>query len=294
MTDVPTSRWSHVACVYDLSSQTQTVYLNGAADGRRSAPPYMGSVGHTTIGVTYLIPPGSNFFNGYLDQMRFSLRAKNATEMMNIASLVTYYSFDNGSLSDNGPNGVNASINGTVLAVAGRVNQGLRFYGNASVGPSYRAFHILGISNHSFSMALWIQPMGNFTPSTIVYVYQESLWCQNVITLQSNRQIYGSYWQGGTVLVPGPLIPWNSWTHVGYTYSSTNGIRLYINGTLYSTSGAFSSQASGNPMYISLGSNFGIQGCSPGHGGYFTGVLDEFYLYSRELTAVQIAALANP
>ncbi|CAM2719231.1 unnamed protein product, partial [Rotaria socialis] len=34
--------------------------------------------------------------------------------------------------------------------------------------------------------------------------------------------------------------------------------------------------------------------CSPGYGGAFTGALDEFYLYNRELTAAQIYALANP
>ncbi|CAF4863461.1 unnamed protein product, partial [Rotaria magnacalcarata] len=31
-----------------------------------------------------------------------------------------------------------------------------------------------------------------------------------------------------------------------------------------------------------------------GYGGPFTGALDEFYIYSRELTAAQILALANP
>lgn len=42
-TNVAMNTWSHVACVYDLSAQTQTVFLNGVADGSRSSPPYTGS-----------------------------------------------------------------------------------------------------------------------------------------------------------------------------------------------------------------------------------------------------------
>lgn len=293
-TNVAMNTWSHVACVYDLSAQTQTVFLNGIADGSRSSPPYTGSVGHTTIGVGYLTAPGSNFFNGYLDQMRFSLRAKNATEMFYSAVIVTSYSFANGSIADNGPNGVNATVTGTVTSTTGRVNEGLRFYGNGTVSPSYPAFFILGVSGQPFTMAIWIQPMGSITQSTVIYVYHTSGWCVGFITLQSNRQVNANFWNGVHIGAVGPVIPWNAWTHVGYTYSSTNGIRLYVNGTYFSTSGAFTSAAAGASTYVALGSNYGSNTCSPGYGGYFNGVLDEFYLYSRELTAAQIAVLANP
>ncbi|CAF4217066.1 unnamed protein product, partial [Rotaria socialis] len=78
-----------------------------------------------------------------------------------------------------------------------------------------------------------------------------------------------------------------------YTYSITNGLRLYINGSRYSQTSAFTFVASGVPMSIVLGGNRG-SACSPGYGGAFTGVIDEFYVYRRELTAVEILALANP
>lgn len=72
---------SDVACVYNLATQTQQIWLNGLLDGSHSSPPYQGTNGHTTIGVGYLTPPGSNFFNGYFGQMEFFLCTKNTTEI---------------------------------------------------------------------------------------------------------------------------------------------------------------------------------------------------------------------
>ncbi|CAF4149633.1 unnamed protein product, partial [Rotaria sp. Silwood1] len=57
---------------------------------------------------------------------------------------------------------------------------------------------------------------------------------------------------GGPVATGGPILPLNTWNHIGFTYSSTNGGRLYINGTLYSTSGPFSYSASGALVTICL------------------------------------------
>lgn len=45
-------------------------------------------------------------------------------------------------------------------------------------------------------------------------------------------------WRGAKVLVAGSILLLNTWTHIDYTYSSINGIRLYINGTQYSASTA--------------------------------------------------------
>jgi hypothetical protein len=54
-----------------------------------------------------ITPPGSNFFNAYFNPTQFSFRVKNATEILNDATMVVYYSLDSGSLYDNGPNRIN-------------------------------------------------------------------------------------------------------------------------------------------------------------------------------------------
>ncbi|CAF1053260.1 unnamed protein product [Rotaria sp. Silwood1] len=112
--------------------------------------------------------------------------------------------------------------------------------------------------------------------------------------MDSTGYLSAHLWNGGDVTSNGPILPLNSWTHIGYTYSSSNGIQLYVNGALYSTTSSFSFSASGVPMYMILGSDGGRTGCSPGFGGSFTGAFDEFYVHSCELTASQVNSLANP
>lgn len=293
-TAVTMNRWSHVACVYNLATQTQQVWLNGVLDGSRSSTPYAGSVGHTTIGVGYLTPPGSNFFNGYFDQMRFALRAKNSTEMLNDATLVVYYSFDGGSLFDNGPNGINATATGSPTMITGRVNQALQLGSGAYIANSYPALYMMGIATQPFTISLWVRPTGALNQSTIVFAQVVSVWCIGFITMQNNGQIMLNSWNGASVPVGGPNLVLNVWTHIGYTYSTTNGIRLYVNGTQFATSGSFTMSASGTSLILTLGSNLGLNGCSPYYGGSFNGGIDEFYIFSRELTAAQMLALANP
>jgi hypothetical protein len=287
--------WSHVACVYDLATLTLQLWLNGILDGNISRNGYQGSSGNTTIGVTYVTPPGSNFFNGYFDQMQFSFCAKNATEILNDATLVVYYSFDGGSTYDNGPNGINASVSGNIIMVTGKVNEALLFSSGAYVSPSYSGFYMLGVVDQAFTMSLWIKPTGTLAQSAIVFVkYDQSGWCVSFITTKSNGQIMLNLWNLTPITVSGPILVLDTWTHIGYTYSASNGIRLYVNGTYNSTSGAFTYAAAGSAVGMTLGSYRGNNGCSPFYGGDFNGILDEFYLFSRELSAAEIWALANP
>jgi hypothetical protein len=57
----------------------------------------------------------------------------------------------------------------------------------------------------------------------------------------------------GTIVIrTGPNIMKNLWTHVAYTYNTANGMRLYLNGLLYSTSSSFIYLADNSPAYILL------------------------------------------
>jgi hypothetical protein len=293
VTTLSMNTWYHVACVYNLATLTQQVYVNGVLDASQSSAPFQGSSGNTTIGVTYVTPPGVNFFNGVMDQMQFVWTAKNSSELLNDATLVAYYSFDNGSLYDSGPNGFNGTVSGSPTSVTGAVNQALQFTAGAYFAVSYPAFYFLGITGYPFSISLWINPTNASATSTIIFVWIPGGACINFLTMTSNGSVSANLWNGAGKNALGPVLPLNSWTHIGYTYSTTNGIRLYINGTQYSTTGGFTYAPSGPFMRLALASYVGITGCWPNYWGLFTGALDEFYLYSRELTASQILALAN-
>lgn len=67
----------------------------------------------------------------YLDEVSVVMRAKNATEILEEATLVTLNSFDNGLFVDYGPlNLLVTAVN--VTSISGRVNQGIRFHSSSS------------------------------------------------------------------------------------------------------------------------------------------------------------------
>jgi hypothetical protein len=98
------------------------------------------------------------------------------------------------------------------------------------------------------------------------------------------------------VALTGPVLSINVWTHVVQTYSSTNGMRLYVNGILFSQSQTFTYSASDVPDYLYLGS-FPLQTCVTTNvitEGQYYGLLDEFYVFARDLTPAEVYQLANP
>jgi hypothetical protein len=92
-------------------------------------------------------------------------------------------------------------------------------------------------------------------------------------------------------------VPLQAWTHVVSSYSTINGIRLWVNGSLLNSSGPFVYISSGVPNTITLASSFNITiSCFSGSVsvGQFYGMMDELRIYSRELNASDVYALANP
>jgi hypothetical protein len=116
----------------------------------------------------------------------------------------------------------------------------------------------------------------------------------------SNGQIVISGWNGVALLeVVGPILPVNVWTHIVSTYSTTNGYSLYINGTLKNTTGSMAYVAQSqvnvftlaNPLRDCPGAAYFQNSIVP---NVYSGSIDEFRVYSRELDIDEICALANP
>lgn len=120
-----------------------------------------------------------------------------------------------------------------------------------------------------------------------------------MLGFSSSGQIVAPGWFSSYQEVIGPILPANIWTHVTVTYSSTNGLRLYVNGTLIGTTSSMSSSSSGqvniltlaNGLQASAGGTCNSQSIVPN--AYF-GDMDEFRVYSRELNANDVYILANP
>jgi hypothetical protein len=303
-TTIVYNTWYHVAFVYNYATLQQIVYLNGVQDGiKSSAQPYQGQNGTIMIGAAQTIVQTS-YFNGYIDNVRVTTRAKSAAEILNDGTLMAYYSFDlPNQLSDSGPNGLDGVQNNAAL-VTGRVNQAFRFTGSNSYFQAYGFYNLAWgvIGNKPFTIALWINP-SSIGSSAIVQVspFQNSslgaAYIMNLVGILSSSgtgigQLVTQLYAWPSVF--GPFLPLNTWSHVAFTFSSTNGNTQYVNGVLIGSTGATtSSNVYGTIMWLHIGYIFGWSSAYIPNTGY-QGSADELYIYNRELAQSEIAVLANP
>ena len=300
-TNLTTYTWYHAAFVYDDSLNVKSVYLNGVIDGTSTASvnAYLGVFGNVTIGTT-AVRTANSYWNGLIDQLTISNRVKTSCEILNDATLVAYFPFD-GSPSDMGPNSLvgtyTVQSNNGITWIAGQVNQAINFNASNSYFQSC-GFWALG-QNQAYSIVMWIKP--SFQSGTLFHLSTAATgsgtWCLPMIGFSSNGSLVAQSWNGmGANFVLGPIPPVNAWTHIVQTWSSTNGLRLYINGGLYGSTSISVFSASGSPMCILLGnSGLGIN-CQTGQisMGSYSGTIDEFYVYSREISALEVCPLAHP
>ena len=210
----------------------------------------------------------------------------------------------------------------SVTSIAGERNEALSFTGTINSYFQINNLVSLGTPNTPFSIALYINP--NVLSGTLVHisVYKNgkqmykrlckiyffrlgtSNWCLPFIGFAGNGNLALQIWGGSTAnYVLGPIPPLNSWTHVVQTWSSANGLSLYINGALYGQNPlATTYAASGTANYLTVASTlqaipYPASGCSStgvlGGLGYYNGSVDELRVYSRELSAVEVCALAK-
>ncbi|CAF1407239.1 unnamed protein product [Didymodactylos carnosus] len=240
--------------------------------------------------------------------MLLTLRSKNATEILIDATLVVYYKFDvaTGIYDDSGPLYINGTGTDVSSVSSGRINEALLF--GSSTLPSYYQFQgltALGTANQAFSISLWINP-SFINGSVILHVnggYDTTGiglpgWCIPFIGISSSGHVVVQSWIGSIVSVLGPVLLTNSWIHIVETWSATNGLRLYVNGTLNGSTAASTYSASGHPDTITLGNSVNATNISCTAGllvmSQFFGLIDEFQLYSRELNTTDVYSLANP
>ncbi|CAF0905819.1 unnamed protein product [Didymodactylos carnosus] len=165
---------------------------------------------------------------------------------------------------------------------------------------------LLKSSAKAFSVSMWIRP-ATVGASTLVHISNNphglvsvgNPYCMPLIGFSSTGQliVQGLSEASNSVLLSGPDLKMNEWVHVVETYSSANGIRLHLNGTFINSTEPFSYLQNTDPIPITviLGAHVGCQPASDSLiSGPYHGLIDEFRIYSRELTSTDIYKLANP
>lgn len=228
-------------------------------------------------------------------------RDKSECEILEEATLAAYFSFNSAAqLIDQGPNSLPGVGQALTAVPAGRSLQAISF--SRSTASYFQVSDLtgLGITNRPFTVSLWIRPRSLVGVLVHVSSNQSGLgWCLPFMGFASNGSLVAQMFNSIVRSVIGPSVPVNStWTHIVQTWSPVNGLRLYMDNVLVaSTTGmATSYTASTLPNYITLGSslNGAFGGCAVGLLGSmmgFDGDIDEFRVYSRELSVDDICTL---
>ena len=292
------ARWYHTAFVFDSATNSQSIYLDGILVATRLAnSSYKGTSGPLNIG-TNVWSTWATFFNGLIDQLSYTNRSKTSQEILRDATLTLHVSFNGNSTFDEGPLSINGSIVGSTSFALGRQGQALQINNVANSYFTVQGLVLLGRTNQSYSFSIWIKP-ATIHKSIVIHMSATpdgTGWRLPIIGLSITNQLVTTSWDGFGVEVRGPVIVANSWTHVVSTYSLTNGLRLYANGSLCNSSSPFSFHGNEVPNYVSVGSSraAGVAAWGLDVTGQYSGVVDELRVYSRELTGCEINVLANP
>ncbi|CAF3024471.1 unnamed protein product [Rotaria socialis] len=297
------NQWIHAAFVFDISAFQQSIYLNGFLDSSRNTfNPLLAFSGNFCIGYNSIMFLGNTSFEGYIDQLSVSSRAKSSCEILEEASLEAWLTFDNGRLPllDIGPYSLSVTASAYTIISGRWSSPAISFTGSNTSYFQAIGFTALRISNHEFSISFWMYPES--LSGTLVHV-SSSLngtgWCMPFIGLTGNGSLVAQIYNGVTLSLLGPNVSLSTWYQIVQTWSPTNGLKLYVNSWMtYSWSSATSFLASGSsPMYVTLANSlFGSGSC---HGGMlnstmpFIGAIDDFRVYGRELTATDVCTIYN-
>ncbi len=211
--------------------------------------------------------------------------------------MATYYNFNNNlTLTDFGPNSLPSTEQNVSFVSSGNASYAMSF-NNSAAYLQIANLTSLGVGNKPFSIALWIRP--HSLSGTLVFVSQTaigSMWCIPFVGFANNGSIVAQMWTGSAQYVFGPVLSTCSvWYQIVETWSSTNGLRLYIDNVLVSSNPSVTAySASGASDYVTVG-NRPSSGCTAGGmiglPTAFYGDIDDFRVYSRELTAADVCAL---
>ncbi|CAF0839617.1 unnamed protein product [Didymodactylos carnosus] len=291
-----TSAWYHVTFVYDYSLLQLSIYYNGVLDASSASlgvsGPYVGSTG------TFTTSKDKQFVE--IDEIICECWV----------TISGYYPLDSTTQPylDYSLNFINAFTSQTT-SVTGKVNQALLF----NLSSAYFITQIFGIHNGNppFTIAFWMS-LTSITSGTIIHVSQlltgSTVVCFDLLVLTSSgtlvAQTYNSnYGANNMTTVQSSVLKLNSWTHVTFSYSQPNGMRLYLNGALNAyTTGTLSMSSFNAPLFLTFGNSMpggGVpSGCYTGTipvvPGQLLGSMDELYVYCRELNQNEICTLANP
>ncbi|CAF1288876.1 unnamed protein product [Didymodactylos carnosus] len=241
--------------------------------------------------------------------MVFVNNVRTACDIMIDATLAAYYSMDltfaiiRVGCPINMTDSLDAQASGQTNYTNGHINQAFEFNFAISYFQTGYGFTFLGEKNQAYSFSLWINLIA--LTGTVLHVSSSNTgldWCLPVIGFSSSGSIIAQTLNSNLTVITaqGPILSLNTWTHFVVTWGSTNGLKLYINGTLVTTVSVTSFSANNGtilPKYVTLANPLSGVSCSKqgliGTPGQFYGRIDEFYIFAKELNTSDVCVLCS-
>ena len=200
-------------------------------------------------------------------------------------TLAVYYSFDEegDTAKDGSGNGNDGQVIGKPAREKGVIGKAIALENNKWVdmnGPEFKNGPVDGIT-----LAVWVNHTGSNDPQTLL----DAIGTDHASGLYHAEIRPGGFrWfhRDGTNtevfnINPGPVIAANKWVHFAGTYDSDSGdVKTYIDGEE-------THAAKGNGK---VEDNWGVSAGIGHHknGRWFVGLMDEYYLFGRALSAAEI------
>ncbi len=210
-------------------------------------------------------------------------------------NLVGWWKFDETAgttATDSSPSGNNGTIQGTLRWMSGQVDGALYFDGTTTyvelpIGPLIKSLT-------NCTMGVWVNWTGPADSSDSQRIFDFGSSGSSYMYLSPStssggalRFVIRSSLGGTEEVVAAATSVGRGWHHVAVTIDSTNGtLTLYLDG------GAVGSSAMVRNQLSYMGATFyNFVGRSSGETPYFTGHLDDFYIFNRVLSQAEIMKL---
>ncbi|MFH1957286.1 MAG: LamG-like jellyroll fold domain-containing protein [bacterium] len=201
-----------------------------------------------------------------------------AEDAIPLQNLVGYWQLNDGlgsTAADSSGNGNNGTIYGGAGWTDGKYDGALDFDGSDDYVDAGAAtgFNITG----NFTLGAWIKTDSMWDTRNIITKGDNAYGIQ----LENNNAVK-FYCGGGSLTTSDNAVANNVWAHVAAVYTGSM-MKIYINGTEKQSTGFWS-----NPQVTGETLKIGRHSIS---GQFFSGCIDEVFVYSRALSADEIAAL---
>lgn len=280
---LPSGTWTHIACV--KAGNKWRCYVNGVLDTELTLS--AGTTGNN--GPLYVgDDPWYTGSNVSMDDVRLYNTALSDGEVKNLYGVVGYWKLNEttGTTAADSTNAGNTGTytNGPLLNQSGIKETAVSFDGvDDYVGvPDSASLK----ATDSVTMAAWIRPTASTNIDRMI-VNKEGEYEMAITDTNEIKWAFANTSPGWAWHQTGKFIPNDTWSHVVVTYDGVEA-KTYLNGVLVETYAATGNVGDANIPLNEL--RIGGRSNNPA-GKCFAGIIDDVYVYTRAISAVEVANL---